>query len=107
VGFLFTEAQVKHAHFDIVDFLKIDAFRPGLLDEVDHTGLTRHAQKMFFKLYRHPIDMEVFGLCMRARLLIDWAAITRERYETSAFQRNKFARFEERLKIAFNIRDAA
>lgn len=100
-GFDFTEVTEKLALYDIVDFLKVDAQRTGVLEDVDRSGVTRHCKEMFFKLYRHPIDRDLLDFCLRGRLLKDWIFITPERYEKSTFQRNKFHRLEERLAIAF------
>lgn len=100
-GFDFTEAKQKLALYDIVDFLKIDACRTGVLDDVDRSGVTRHCKSMFFKLYRHPIESELLDFCLRGRLLIDWLSIQREQYERSCAHRNRFERLHERLRIAF------
>ena len=100
-GFDVTEAGEKLSLYDIVDFLKIDALRKSVLDDVDKSGVSRQCKKMFLKRYRHPIDSELLDFCIRGRLLIDWASITKERFEKSAFQQEKFLRFKERLDIAF------
>lgn len=100
-GFDFTEITEKLALYDIVDFLKVDVFRTGVLDDVDKSGITRQAKAMFFKLYRHPIDAELLDFCLRGRLLKDWIFITSERYAKSQYQNNKFHRLEDRLNIAF------
>ncbi len=100
-GLDFTEVSEKLAVYDIVDFLKADVFRPGSEGEVDRSGILRHNKDMFFKLYRHPINIDVLDFAMRARLLIDWVGVTQERFQKSAFQRKKFGLLENRLKIAF------
>lgn len=100
-GFDFTEITEKLALYDIVDFLKVDIFRTGVLADVDRSGVTRQCKSMFFKLYRHPIDLELLDFCLRGRLLKDWIFITSERHHKSEFQRNKFHQLEERLNIAF------
>ncbi len=100
-GFDLTEAHEKPALYDIVDFLKVDIFREGLDADVDHSGVTQQAKEMFFKLYRHPIDRELLDICLKGRILMDWAFITPERYTKSEFQRNKYRLLERRLEIAF------
>ncbi|MEO3413901.1 aminoglycoside phosphotransferase family protein [Roseovarius sp. CAU 1744] len=100
-GFDFTEVTEKLALYDIVDFLKVDIFRTGVLSDVDRSGVTRQSKAMFFKLYRHPIDLDLLDFCLRGRLLKDWIFITSERHFKSDFQKNKFLRLEERLNIAF------
>lgn len=100
-GFDFTEVTEKLALYDIVDFLKVDIFRTGVLEDVDRSGVTRQCKSMFFKLYRHPIDLELLDFCLRGRLLKDWIFITSERHFKSDFQKNKFLRLEERLNVAF------
>ncbi|WP_126137164.1 aminoglycoside phosphotransferase family protein [Tritonibacter mobilis] len=100
-GLDFTESKEKLAVYDIVDFLKIDVFRQGKSSDIDRSGILKYNKKMFFKLYRHPINMDVLDFSIRARLLIDWMSITRERYSKTKFQRTKFEKFRERLLITF------
>lgn len=100
-GFDFTEVAEKLAIYDIVDFLKIDVLRTGVLDDVDRSGVTQQCKSMFLKLYRHPIDLELLDFCLRGRILKDWIFITGDRYHNSKYQRNKYACLEERLEIAF------
>lgn len=103
-GFDFTEAKEKLALYDIVDFLKVDIYRTGVLADVDRSGVTRQCKSMFFKLYRHSIDLELLDFCLRGRLLMDWTFITSERHHKSHSQRNKYLKLEERLNIAFAAR---
>lgn len=100
-GLDFTEATEKLAVYDIVDFLKIDVFRNGDASDVDRSGILRQNKAMFFKLYRHPINIDVLDFSMRARLLIDWLSITRDRYARTRFQRTKFESLRQRLLITF------
>ncbi|QFT97808.1 Phosphotransferase enzyme family protein [Roseovarius sp. THAF8] len=100
-GFDFTEVTRKLAVYDIVDFLKTDVFRPASPDEIDRSGLIAKNKAMFFKLYRHPINMDVLDFCMRARLLIDWLSITTERHDRTQFQQKKFDHLHSRLLLAF------
>jgi thiamine kinase-like enzyme len=100
-GFDFTEVSEKLAIYDIADFLKLDIYRDDAGAGIDRSGVSRDCKTMFFKLYRHPIDMEILDLCLRGRLLIDWLNISTSRYHKSAFQREKYDRLRRRLEIAF------
>ena len=100
-GLDFTEATEKLAIYDIVDFLKVDIFRNGEASDVDRSGILKQNKEMFFKLYRHPINIDVLDFSMRARLLIDWLSITRERYAKTQFQRGKFENLRQRLRVTF------
>lgn len=76
-------AEPKPALYDIVDFLKVDIYRTGVLADVDRSGVTRQCKAMFFKLYRHSIDLELLNFCLRGRLLMDGIFITGERHHKS------------------------
>lgn len=101
-AFDLTEARMKMALYDAVDFLKVDVFRPFHLGDVDRSGLITAHREMFFKGYKHRIKQHLFEIAMRGRLLIDWAAITREAYANSEIDRKRFDRIKPRLDIAFS-----
>ena len=100
-GIDFSETSEKLVVYDIVDFLKSDIYRLGVLNDVDESGVTKHSKSMFLKLYQHPLDIAALNFCMRGRLLIDWVRITPERHAKSTFQQNKFEQLRTRLEIAF------
>lgn len=100
-GLDFTEATEKLAVYDIVDFLKADVFRDAPDHAIDRAGIIAQNKEMFFKLYRHPINMDVLDFCLRARLVIDWLAISQEVHARSSFQRKKFDRLRARVLLAF------
>ena len=100
-GLDFTEATEKLAVYDIVDFMKVDVFRDAPPDVIDRSGLIAGNKEMFFKLYRQPINHDLLDFSMRARLLMDWLAISQEIYANSAFQRKKFERLRSRVILAF------
>jgi len=100
-AFDLTEARMKMALYDAVDFLKVDVFRPFEAGDVDASGLITAHREMFFKGYKHPIKHDLFEIAMRGRLLIDWAAITRHAYANSEIDRKRFDRIKPRLEIAF------
>ena len=101
-AFDLTEARMKLAFYDIVDFLKVDVFRPMQNERVDRSGIIASHREMFFKGYKHTVDPKLFEVAMRGRLLIDWASIGKAAYKTNLEgQRIHFARLQERLDIAF------
>lgn len=100
-GFDLTEARMKMALYDAVDFLKVDVFRPFKAGDVDRSGLIAAHRDMFFKGYKHKVNPHLFDVAMRGRLLIDWAAITKPAYDGSEINRKRFQRIKERLDIAF------
>ena len=101
-GFDLTEVTNKLAVYDIVDFLKSDIYWTEPTHEIDCSGVSKQCKTLFFGGYRLPVDTEVLDLCIRGRLLIDWLNISEERYQKSAFQRDKFDRLKARLDIAFS-----
>ncbi|WP_375280087.1 aminoglycoside phosphotransferase family protein [Pseudooctadecabacter sp.] len=101
-AFDLTEARMKMALYDAVDFLKVDVFRPFEPGDVDASGLITAHREMFFKGYKHRIKQHLFDIAMRGRLLIDWAAITRDAYANSEIDRKRFDRIKPRLEIAFS-----
>ncbi len=101
IGLDFTEARDKLAVYDIVDFLKADIFRDSTNSEVDRSGVLKSNKQMFFKLYRHPIDMEILDCCLRGRLLKDWLRLWRPDFICSQFEERKRDRLETRLRQIF------
>ena len=104
IGLDFTEARDKLAVYDIVDFLKADIFRNGGASGVDRSGILKRNKDMFFRLYRHPVNVEVLDYCLRGRLLKDWLALWRNDHECSDFERDKRQRLGDRLLVAFQHR---
>jgi thiamine kinase-like enzyme len=102
-GIDFTEATEKLLVYDIVDFLKMDIFRPATPDALDRSGILRANKEMFLRQYSHPLDIDILDFCIRARLLIDWLSITQSKYDSSSFQRRKFYLLHDRLKQALRI----
>lgn len=102
-GIDFTEATEKHLIYDIVDFLKMDVFRPATPDDLDRSGILRVNKEMFLRQYHHPIDIDILDFSIRTRLLIDWLSITEAKYASSSFQRRKFNLLHDRLKQAMRI----
>lgn len=101
IGLDFTESRDKLAVYDIVDFLKADIFRDGTDQDVDLSGvLTRH-KEMFFRQYRHPIDMQILDCCLRGRLLKDWLRLWQPDFTCSEFELRKRDLLETRLVQAF------
>lgn len=100
IGLDFTEARDKLAVYDIVDFLKADVFRPGETDDIDRSGILRHNKQMFFRRYRHPINMDILDFCLRGRLLRDWLLLCQQDQTYSDFEQRKAQRLETRLKQA-------
>jgi hypothetical protein len=101
-AFDLTEARMKLAIYDIVDFLKVDIYRDGTGEMIDRSGIIASHREMFFRGYKHSVQPELFDVAMRGRLLIDWASITQQAYfEDRDGQRKQFARLKERLDIAF------
>ena len=72
-------------------------FRSDSSGELDRSGILVRNKEMFFKLYRHQLEMDVLDFNMRARLVIDWLGISRERYERTYFQRIKFNHLKDRI----------
>ncbi|MCL6285883.1 phosphotransferase [Ruegeria sp. 2012CJ41-6] len=102
-GIDFTEATEKHLVYDIVDFLKMDVFRPANPDELDRSGILRVNKEMFLRQYRHALDIDILDFCIRMRLLIDWLSITEAKHASSSFQRRKFDLIHDRLQQALRI----
>ncbi|NSY36819.1 phosphotransferase family protein [Leisingera sp. ANG59] len=100
-GLDFTEASTKLAIYDIVDFLKMDAFLPAEPSEIGASGIRNRSTEMFFKKYRHNVNFDLLTCAMRGRLLIDWVKISREAFARSEFLRKKFRHLDHRLSTAF------
>lgn len=100
-AFDLTEARMKLALYDIVDFLKVDIFRPMQGEEIDRSGIIASHREMFFKGYKHTVVPKLFEVAMRGRLLIDWASIQKEPFAERESQRIRYTRLQERLDIAF------
>lgn len=100
-AFDLTEARMKLAIYDIVDFLKVDIFRimPG--EEIDASGIIATHREMFFRGYKHSVNPDLFDVAMRGRLLIDWASIEKASYKARESQRIRYARLKDRLDVAF------
>lgn len=101
-AFDLTEARMKLAIYDVVDFLKVDIYRSMPGECIDRSGIIASHREMFFKGYKHSIRPELFEVAMRGRLLIDWASITRNGFKDREGQRLRFVRLKERLDIAFS-----
>lgn len=101
IGLDFTESREKLAVYDIVDFLKADIFRDGAGPDVDRSGILRKNKDMFFRRYRHPINMEILDYCIRGRLLKDWLALWQPNHDCSPFEEDKRQRLGNRLKVVF------
>lgn len=101
IGLDFTEARDKLAVYDIVDFLKSDIFRSGGASDVDRCGVLKRNKDMFFRLYRHPVNVEILDYCIRGRLLKDWLALWRVDHDCSEFERDRRQRLGDRLRITF------
>lgn len=102
-GIDFSKAAERHVVYDIVDFLKMDVFRPGTPEQLDRSGTLRSNKEMFFRQYRHPLDVDILDFCIRAQLLITWLSITAAKHADSGFQRRKFDLLHYRLEHAFRI----
>ena len=100
-AFDLTEARMKMAVYDVVDFLKVDVFRQMPGEMIDRSGIIAKHREMFFRGYKHHIKPELFDVAMRGRLLIDWASITPSGHNSSEHQKLQYARLKERLDIAF------
>ncbi len=96
-----TEAKMKLALYDIVDFLKVDVYRDTPAAEVDSSGITAAHREMFFRGYKHKVKPKLFEVAMRGRLLIDWASITPQSHAANEEDRVRFAQLRKRLEIAF------
>ncbi len=101
IGLDFTEARDKLAVYDIVDFLKSDIFRDGAGADVDRSGILKRNKEMFFRLYRHPINIEILDFCIRGRLLKDWLRLCQPDHKCSDFEDHMRTRLGIRLKQAF------
>lgn len=101
IGLDFTEAREKLAVYDIVDFLKADVFRDGAAAEVDRSGILSRNKRMFFRQYRHPVNVEILDFCIRGRLLKDWLSLWQPDHACSAFEEDRRHRLGERLQRAF------
>jgi len=100
-AFDLTEARMKLAVYDIVDFLKVDVFRQMPPENVDTSGIIATHREMFFKGYKHSVKPKLFEVAMRGRLLIDWVSLTQKSCVERESQRIRYARMKERLDIAF------
>ena len=101
IGLDFTEAQDKLAIYDIVDFLKSDVFRDAAPADVDRSGIVKTNKDMFFRRYRHPINMQLLDFCVRARLLKDWLELWQTNHSCSPHEEDKRHRLGNRLQAAF------
>lgn len=96
-----TEARMKMALYDAVDFLKVDVHRPFKPEDIEASGLIAAHREMFFKGYKHKVNPKLFDVAMRGRLLIDWVTITKEQYSTNERDRSRFGHLQRRLNIVF------
>ncbi|WP_010141805.1 phosphotransferase family protein [Oceanicola sp. S124] len=101
-GLDLSEEQRKLAVYDMVDFLKADVKCDGPDAQVGAGGVLAPSRAAFLDGYGQEIDAELLDFCLRARLLITWIGIDRDRYARSDFQRDKWARLERRLSLAFD-----
>lgn len=101
-AFDLTEARMKMAVYDVVDFLKVDVFRQMPGEAIDQSGIIAKHREMFFRGYKHDIKPELFDVAMRGRLLIDWAGITPDGHQKSKHQQLQYMRLKQRLDIAFS-----
>lgn len=101
LAFDLTEARMKLALYDIVDFLKVDIFREIPAEDIDTSGIIKSHREMFFRGYKHEVNPRLFEVAMRGRLLIDYASITKADFKKRDSARIRFARHKERLAIAF------
>lgn len=97
----FETAKPKHAVLDIVDFLKDDFLCKAEDRDIAPSGVHEKHMEMFFKLHRHTIDPTVLTFLLRARLLIDWLQVPKERYEKTKYHRGIFDSLFQRLSLAF------
>ncbi|MCL6283706.1 aminoglycoside phosphotransferase family protein [Ruegeria sp. 2012CJ41-6] len=100
LGLDFTEVIEKPAIYDIVDFLKADVFRDDTGQDLDRSGILRKNKEMFFRRYRHPIDMDILDFCIRGRLLKDWLEVSGEEYTPTEFEVQKSRHLRHRLRRA-------
>lgn len=101
-GLDLSEERRKLAVYDMVDFLKADVQCDGPDSQVGAGGVLAPSRAAFLAGYGQEIDAELLDFCLRARLLITWIDIDRERYARSDFQRDKWARLNRRLSLAFD-----
>ena len=101
VGLAFTEARLKLAAYDIVDFLKSDIFRDARPEDVDRSGIQKANKEMFFRRYSHPIEMDVLEVCLRGRLLMDWLTLWQPDHTCSLYDEDRRQRLGDRLRLAF------
>lgn len=101
IGLDFTEARDKLAVYDIVDFLKADIFRDGQDADIDRSGILKKNKEMFFRQYRHQIDMDILDCCLRGRMLKDWLRLWQTDFSCSGYEERKRDRLEHRLSRAF------
>ncbi|SMO67271.1 phosphotransferase [Ruegeria faecimaris] len=101
IGLDLTEAREKLAVYDIVDFLKSDIFRDGTEDQIDQSGILKTNKDMFFRKYRHPIQMDVLDMCMRARLVMDWLDLWRLDRSCSEYESFRRDRLNLRLQAVY------
>ena len=101
LAFDLTEARMKLALYDIVDFLKVDVFRQMPKEEIDTSGIIKSHREMFFRGYKHKVNPRLFDVAMRGRLLIDWVSITAQDFKKRESAKIRFARLKDRLDIAF------
>jgi len=102
-AFDLTEARMKLAIYDIVDFLKVDIHRKAAPEDIDASGLISAHREMFFRGYKHKVKPKLFDVAMRGRLLIDWVAMSQQQCSAKASSQSRFANLENRLNIAFQI----
>ncbi len=100
-AFDLTEARMKMALYDTVDFLKVDIYRQMPREKIDRSGIIAKHREMFFKGYKHKVKPELFDVAMRGRLLIDWASIETSGYAKNESQQLQFLRLKQRLDVAF------
>ena len=100
-AFDLTEARMKMALYDTVDFLKVDIYRQMPGEAVDRSGIIAKHREMFFKGYKHNVKPTLFDVAMRGRLLIDWASIEKQGYAKNESQKLQFLRLKQRLDMAF------
>ena len=101
-GLDLSEERRKLAVYDMVDFLKTDVQCDGPDDQIGPGGVLHSSRAAFLEGYGQEVDGPLLDFCLRARLLITWISIDQARYARSDFQRDKWARLERRLALAFD-----
>jgi len=100
-GLDLTAMGVNFAVHDITKLFMMDVVLDADAASLDKSGIVAQHTQAFFDAYKHPIDADVLGFCVKARMLITLLRTTAQSYAASKYQQRKFGELLKRVQFAF------